>query len=403
MQPATNTTISGCAAKFRSSFLVAYIGSDQRLYQFEWDNNHWVTVDLISQWQSVVGITLPFPRTGSGPRSAGPIVMNTLDTDAPGDSSVYLCYIDTNGHIQALQFPLYDETILPPGGSLLEAMNPDLTIRTGAPPAAAGSSIASYGWASQKSQHVVYVGTDGNVWELYWLEGQWDNVRGGPLWQANNLSERTGYLGELAPKKNGPMAATMFEREGTEHVVYIAADNTIRELYFYNGGWGGNNLTQAAGAAPPAANSPLAVYSADYEDTLHVVYLAEDGAIHELWWNQSGWQPDHAISQIYNPGPASNTALIGYACQYEQSHHVIYVDQTNSIQELYHNSNGWDITHLSLVARDGFTTPINSATPLAGYSFEELQQQHIWYLDDQSRVHEIARDKGQWYAIQTFG
>ena len=29
------------------------------------------------------------------------------------------------------------------------------------------------------------------------------------------------------------MAAYMFENQGTEHVVYIARDNTIRELVLY--------------------------------------------------------------------------------------------------------------------------------------------------------------------------
>ena len=200
----------------------------------------------------------------------------------------------------------------------------------------AGSGLASYGWHSQQSQHVIYVGTDGNVWELYQLWEQFDEIRGGLLWQSNNLSQRTGYVGELAPKENSPLAGAMFETEGSEHVIYIAKDNTIRELWFYNGTWGGNNLTEATGGAvAPASNSALTVYAAEYEDTLHVAYLGVDGNIHELWWNRYGWQPDHPISQIVNVKPASDTAIIGYATEYEKTHHVVYINQNNELQELY--------------------------------------------------------------------
>ena len=42
----------------------------------------WQTIDLISQWQSQVNITPPFPRPGAGPRGDGPIAMNTLEAMA---------------------------------------------------------------------------------------------------------------------------------------------------------------------------------------------------------------------------------------------------------------------------------------------------------------------------------
>jgi hypothetical protein len=412
MQPATATTLAGCSltAALLQSF--SYVGSDQRLYLLVQQSNPWKAIDVFALWQSTAGITLPFPRPGTGARGDGPIAMFALEP-MPGDSVVgdviYLCYIDQNSHIQALPYPLIVGTEgLPKGATIASAWNPDLTERTGAPSAAADSGIACYGWTTQGSQHVVYVGTDGNVWELYWVPGANDPVRGGLLWQANNLSVRTGYTGPLAPKKNGPLAATMFQRENTEHVIYIAADNTIRELYFYNNSWGGNNLTQATGATPPAANSPLITFACDYEDTLHVCYIGTDGEVHELWWQQSGWQPDHALTNTTNlnsgPRPASDTTLTGYVCEFEKSHHVVYADINKNIIELYRIGGQWLFS--TLVSGGGGSQakpPLSTASPIAGYSTEYDKSEHVIYLDNLTRAQELYRANNQWNPGETSG
>ncbi len=407
MQPATSTTIASCYVKANGTQAFSYVGDDQRLYQLiqqgDPDSN-WQTIDVIAQWQSTANITLPFPRTGTGPRGDGPVVMNTFEAMA----GFFLCYIDQSNHIVVLPYPIDDSTYAPPGwpagGSLAAALYPDITARTGAPPAAPSSGIACYAWESQQSQHVVYVGEDGNVWELYWIVGQYDSTRGGPLWKSNNLSAATGFTGVLGPNmKNGSIAATMFERENSEHVIYIAGDNTIRELYFYDGRWGGNDLSEAAGAKPPATNAALATYAANYEDTLHVVYFGQGDAVHELWWGNGGWQPDHTISTAQ---PAIGTALVGYASEDEQVHHVIYIDVNNDIQEVYHNSGGWSNTTLSFSAGSGATPPLSTASPLAGNSaayYDDGQSQHVFYLDDQTRVHELYRFNDQWIAGETAG
>jgi hypothetical protein len=419
VQPATDTTLAGAALTGSQIESFSYVGSDQRLYQLIKQDNPWQVIDVFSLWQSTTGITLPFPRPGTGARGDGPIAMFALEP-TPGAGGVplygdviYLCYIDQNSHVQALPYPLIVSTDgLPKGATIASAWNPDLTERTGAPPAAADSGIACHGWTTQGSQHVVYVGTDGNVWELYWVPGQNDDVNGGLLWQANNLSVRTGFTGVLAPKRNGPLAATMFQRENTEHVIYIAGDNTIRELYFYNNSWGGNNLTEASGATPPAANSPLVTFACDYEDTLHVCYLGTDGAVHELWWQQSGWQPDHTISDhpsaagVKPPdglAPASGTALAGYVCEYEKSHHVLYTDINNEIVELYRIGGAWNYSILASSGGSGAKSPLSTASPLAGYSTEYDKSEHVIYLDSLTRAQELYRANNQWNIGETSG
>jgi len=331
MQPANATTIVNGSLYGSATEAFGYIGSDQRLYlmvQQAEPGSPYQAIDVISQWQSEMNVTVPFPRPGAGPRGDGSIAMNALQA-----SDVFFLFeIDQNNHIQALPWPIQAATA---------SFQPDLTERTGALPPASDSSIVSYASESQKSQSVVYVGADGNVWELSWISGQYEG--GHPLWQSKNLSNSTGYTGVLAPKRSSPLAAAMFERDGSAHVFYIAGDGTIRELYLKNGEWGGTNLSQTTGAKPPAANSPLAAFASAYENTLHVVYLGADGAVHELWWD-GGWQPDHIISGFGGAPPAGDTDLVGYASEFEQSHHVIYIDVNNAIQELYRKDGAWNYT-----------------------------------------------------------
>jgi Fungal fucose-specific lectin len=397
MQPATTTTITSCRRSPTGDQTAYYVGSDQRLYilvQGTGPTSQYVTEDLIAHWQSEAGISIPQPRTGTGPRGDGPISSNAFDTEGTS----YLTYIDQQNHIQALCWPIIvaDQFYVPPGGTLASAMYPDLTVRTGAPPALAGSPIASYAWESQQplqaSQHVIYIGEDGNVWELYYQAEEYDHTRGGHLWHSNNLSERTGYTGALAPKVGSPLVATMFQAQESEHIMYIASDNTIRELWFYNGAWGGNNLTEATGAILPEQNTSLCTFSGDFNNTLHVIFIGTDHLVHELWWADGGWQHDHTISS--NPS-APNSDLVGYSCEFDQTHHVIYVDQKANIQELYRTGDEWGNTTLSYA--NGAAPIGNSSTPLSGNSDEVYQSQHIYYLDRSNRILEFYRYANDWH------
>jgi hypothetical protein len=338
---------------------------------------------------------------GSGTRGGTPFASNAFEAEKSG----YLFYIAGNGHVIGLTIPPAYSAPIPKGTSLAEALNPDLTFRTGAPPAMAGSPLASFAWESQKSQHVFYIGgEDGNVWELYYVAGQIDEKHGGPLWQQNNLSAHTGYSGDLRPRQGGPLVAFMFGNQGTEHVVYIARDQTIRELYYSGGKWAGNSLLEATQAPTPKINSPIAGYVAEYENTQHVVYVAANGDVQELYWN-GAWQnrqPDLTVT-TGAPQPASNSALFGWSAEYDQSEHVIYSDNSSTLWELYHTSGGWGLTNLSQSAGSGASAPVNSATPLAGYAFEYQKTDHVLYLDQNNQLHELYRSGNAWYAGEKTG
>ena len=260
------------------------------------------------------------------------------------------------------------------------------------------SPLASYAWQSQKSQQVIYIGSDGNIWEISWKDPDSDPINGGKLWQKIDLSQNTGFTGRLGPKLGSSIVGCAFEHEGTKHVFYIDGNNDICELYYSGGKWVGNNLSNAATAHPPAANSPLAGYVCAYENTQHVVYIGADGDIHEIYWS-NGWKPEQSLTNITStPKPAGNSALVGYACEYERTQHVIYIDNNSKIQELYRRGTSWLNTEISTSAGSGATPPLTTASPLAGYAFENQGTHHVIYLDANQQIHELYRSGNAWNA-----
>jgi len=388
----------------------AFVGSDQRIHAFltttsaaysagEEEGFAWQTADVLSLEQSADPsmAALPFPRPGTTPRSDGPVTTYWgWSASENGNIDFYVAYLDTSSHVQCAGMYFPDNLELIPGGAPSpdkQYLAADLTQRTGAPPAAPWSGITSYNWQLENSQHIVYVGTDGNIWELYYLGNPASD--GLPLWQSNNLSERTGLVGPLAPKREGPLAATMFELEQTEHVVYIAGDNTIRELYFYNGSWGSNNLTEAASGPAPAAGTALVTYACNYQDTLHVFYVDEAGHLDELYWKAGAWYSTLSLDNLRGKPPAAGSDLAGYSSESDNVHHIIYTSSENEIIEVYYTGGTWNYT--LLVGAPSPIAPLSETGPIAGYAFSEgPNREHIFYVDNSSRVHQKYRGASSW-------
>ncbi len=76
---------------------------------------------------------------------------------------------------------------------------------------------------------------DNHIHELYFKIG------GG--WNHSDLSAKTG----TALASNSP-AGYAFESNQTEHIVYRGSDGHIYELYFKQGSWNNSDLTRATNA-----------------------------------------------------------------------------------------------------------------------------------------------------------
>jgi hypothetical protein len=370
MPAATNSNLAALALEFQSSQLLVYVGADNELYDLFWQNGKWSQYNLMQAVHNNTGVTVPYPKPGvGGARGGSPIAGFSFEAS----DAAFVLYIDVNNHIQELQFDVDVKLIT------------GLPSLTGSTAPRADSPLAAFAWEKQKSTHVICIGNDNHVRELYW---RWP---GSAPWQISDLTVNTG---SMAPKPGSPLAGYAFENQGTEHVFYIAQDNSIRELYYSGDNWSSDNLSITSGAAPPVANSPLACYVCEYENTQHVVYFGNDGNAHELYWS-NGWNHNNLTQSASAPQPAINSALAGYSYENEKTQHVIYVGNDGNIQELYWSEGAWNTNNLSSSAGSGATAP-SAGTPLAGYAYENEGTEHVIYIDVNDRVHELYHSGGSW-------
>jgi hypothetical protein len=198
-----------------------------------------------------------------------------------------------------------------------------LTAVTGDPPAPlALGSPSAYVFKAQRTQHVVYQGTDKHIHEFWWTIG-------GPT-HHNPLTARIG-----APLAGGQPIGYIFDAQGTQHVVYVGEDQHIHELW-WDSNWHHNDLTAATGAPLARLNGIPTGYVFDAQGTQHVVYESE-GHIHELWWDSSGWHydKDHNDLTAVTGAPAALSNPSGYVFAAQGTQHVIYNSIDHHIVELY--------------------------------------------------------------------
>jgi hypothetical protein len=373
---AVNSNLTGSADILKNQS-VFYVGPENNIYWLGFNNVYWFQYDLRKKMNA------PFPRSIVGTPRGGSPLTSTSSTLFPYPYAVYFDN-DSPSHIQQL-FPVNYQTF-------------DLTLQSNtlsSHPPAQNSPLLTYYWNGQKSQHVFYVDNNNQVIELY------SPYATQPLgkFEVNDLSIHSGYTESNTPMNGSPLVGYVFENEGTEHVFYIANDNTIRELY-YSGAWYGNNLSEVTGAlaTPPKVNSPLAAYVQEFDNTQHVIYIDNQNHVHELYWSGGAWHnglPD-LTQTTGTPQPAGNSDLAGYACEYERTEHVIYIGNDGHIHELW-NGGTWNTTDLTDKAGSGATAPMNG-TPLAGYSDEAEQTHHVFYIDVNYNVHELYRSGNAWFS-----
>jgi hypothetical protein len=253
-------------------------GPDFHVHELHWDDNGWFHADLTNQTHS-------------------PIAFDFAGYEFNGVQ--FIVYRGEDNHIHELQWLMV--------GSSGEWVHDDLTNATGAPPPARGPN--GYGFEAQGTRHVIYMGIDGHINELW---------RGNTGWQHNDLT-LAGAAPILASDEPTGYA---FEAQFTQHVNYQGTDGHIHELKWDTDGWHHTDLTGVTGAPPSVSNIP-AGYVFVTEGTLHVDYLGTDEHIHELWWSNSGWHHNDLTIAATAPLGISNATAYFFAA--ERTQHVFYI------------------------------------------------------------------------------
>jgi hypothetical protein len=145
-------------------------------------------------------------------------------------------------------------------------------VPNGGTPDAAGDPI-SHVFNRNRSQHVFYTSTFGNIVELSWQGAEIPRVR--------NLN----FPNDGSPRVASRLTSYALDRDESQHVFYIGDNAHIIEL-----SWMGTDMPQPAdlteqfGAPLGALNldGPVSLVFST-ESTQHVFYTTGEGEIIELW------------------------------------------------------------------------------------------------------------------------
>jgi hypothetical protein len=250
----------------------------------------------------------------------------------------------------------------------------DLTAATGAP-AASGGTLAGFVFDAQRSEHVLSVGADRHVYEMYWDKG----------WHLTDLTAAT-----RAPFAAGvALIAYVSQTQGTEHVFYLGYDHHVYEMWWDNT-WHLNDLTAATGA-PSAGADALAGYIFESEGTEHVIYVGPGGHIFELWWTRQGWHFSDLTAATGSAAFGGGT-LDGYMFSSQGTQHVIYKGVAGHVHELWSDGYGWHANDLT--AATG--APNAAGGTIAAYAFESQATEHVIYAGVDRHLYELWWDN-RWH------
>lgn len=208
----------------------------------------------------------------------------------------------------------------------------NLSVETAAPLVMGRPS--AYVWAENDSQHIVYLGQDYQIHELYFIQGAG--------WQHNDIGTKTA-----ATRAIGNPFGYVWHGDSTQHVIYRGMDGRIHELWSGGSGWTHKNVTVQM-RVTPAAGDPVG-YAWDETDGQHIFYRGTDGQVHELrYTHDSGWQY-HAIGTAAN-APQAASDVSAYVWHRDGSQHVVYADENGHVHELWAAAdNNWTHKEISML------------------------------------------------------
>ncbi|MBY0523932.1 MAG: hypothetical protein K2R98_11070 [Gemmataceae bacterium] len=239
-------------------------------FQADGDKPGWRVKDLTAEAKS--------PKAAGNP--SGYAVPEKLSRLLKNGGTQHVVYRGTDGQLHELFLSL-DQN---------KWMHANLSEGTKAAKAA-GDPCGCYR-KDDNTQHIYFRTADNNIGELS-LSFDGDDKS----WRFKDLSAECN-----APKAEGDPCGYFQKKDNTQHVVYRGKDGEIFEVYFAkdHGKWQSNNLSKATGA-PKATGNPFG-YVLDTNKTQHVLYPATDGVMAELYHvpdgADAGWHLNKLIANV---------------------------------------------------------------------------------------------------------
>jgi hypothetical protein len=232
-------------------------------------------------------------------------------------------------------------------------------------------------YLAESTENVVYKGQDNHLHLLT------NNGTGSNVWQHVDMTARFG-----GPPADGAPGAYVFGAQNTQHVNYRSADGHINEYWKDVNGWHHGDLTVQSGA-PAAVDDGHTGYVLRDQLTQHVNFASADGHVHELWWQASGWTHVDLTQLTGAPLISSGFRPTGYAFEAQKAQvvatqHVLYTGQDGAIHELWWDPSGWH--HNPIGAAAGAP---NSISNPVGFVYTGEASQNVYYNSDAHQIIEL--------------
>ena len=245
--------------------------------------------------------------------------------------------------------------------------------------------LACHAYAADRTHHVVFQNEESDLEELWYAEGG--------EWATNNL---TAAASAPKPRRLAPFSTHTWDHDRTQHVVYVDDDGRVHELWFALGtGWRHNDLTRAAGAPSATVRHGVHSYTWAQDTTQHVVYVGTDGHVHELWFAPGeGWRHNDLTRATGGGAPAADSPPFGYEWGHGRSQHVVFADAEGHVHEFQFRGGRWAWTDLT---REAGAPAAHATAKLAGYVWERDRSRHVLYRSQEDELVELfSVDGGPW-------
>jgi len=244
----------------------------------------------------------PNATAGLPAAAAGSALTAILDPTS-GNSFIHLFYEGTNGHVYELYCNCASTSPNPPSWSGDDLMSK----ASGSPVAKSGSPLTSLIDLSNghNYMHVFYLGTNENIYELYWVSGS-----------AWHYADDTGSSGAPVAASNSKITSFIDNSGGTASIMHVFFEGTNQNVYemYYSGSWHYDDPTSLTGAPVAASGSSLTglINTSGVGDTgIHVMYLGTTGNVYDLHY-VSTWSYFDPTTESGAPSAASGSALTSF-------------------------------------------------------------------------------------------
>ncbi|MER5988335.1 hypothetical protein [Streptomyces sp. NPDC001787] len=265
-------------------------------------------------------------------------------------------------------------------------------------PSRAAESCSPTSWytptqASGQAQNIAYVGEDRSIYRLFFRFGP-----GGLRWEFD-MPSRGQTRATLTPTSP---TSWYSPADNAQHIVYVGHDQQIHELYqlFSPGGFRWQHNVPNLGR--PRASlyaSPTSWYT-PYDDVQHIAYIGDDAQIHELFFRfaPGGFHWEHNVISAGRPGVAG-IGLTSWVTRSDRTQHVAYMGTDQQVHEVFFRSAPGGFRWEHNVPGAGLPSGVINAAPTSWVTGSD-NVQHIAYAGIDEKIHEaffrLAPGGGHW-------